>query len=110
LNVETPIVAIHEEEEMSLSTIAHAPAQGRVRSQSRAAIEWPLSFVRSLVAWLSRVAAASREFEQLARLSEYELKDIGLTRSDIGDVTALPVDASPTEFLAARVKERRCAR
>ena len=29
-----------------------------------------------------------------------------LTRTDLGDATALPADASPTEFLAARVEER----
>ena len=110
MNGQTPMVASHEEDQMSLSTIVSAQPQRRERPQSSAAIQWPISFVRSFVAWLGRVATAHRELELLARLSEYELKDIGLTRSDIGDVTALPIDASPTDFLAARVEERRCAR
>lgn len=95
---------------MSLSTIVDGPAQGRERSQSWAAIKWPISVLWSVVAWLRRVAAARRELEMLARLSEYELKDIGLTRSDVGDVTALPVDASPTQFLALRIEEGRSGR
>jgi hypothetical protein len=59
---------------------------------------------------LPRVLAARRDFDVFAGMSERELKDIGLTRADVGDVTALPSDASPTEFLAARVEERRLAR
>jgi hypothetical protein len=46
----------------------------------------------------------------LAAMSEYELKDIGLTSADVADVTALAADASPTNFLAARIEERHGAR
>jgi uncharacterized protein YjiS (DUF1127 family) len=63
-----------------------------------------------LVSYPLRVIAAQRELEELGRMNEHELKDIGLTRQDLGDVTALPFDASPTEFLAARIDERYCAR
>ena len=62
--------------------------------------------VRSAIFWPLRVLQARRELEMLARMTEYELKDIGLTRTDLGDATALPADASPSEFLAARVEER----
>ncbi|MBV9754483.1 MAG: DUF1127 domain-containing protein [Hyphomicrobiales bacterium] len=65
-----------------------------------------LSLVKNAAAWPLRVVRARRELEMLARMTEYELKDIGLSRSDLGDATALPADASPTEFLAARVEER----
>jgi len=71
----------------------------RVASGLKKAVLWPL-----------RVLEARRELEMLAGMSEYELKDIGLTRSDLGDATALPPDQSPTEFLAARVEERHHAR
>jgi uncharacterized protein YjiS (DUF1127 family) len=67
----------------------------RLVASFKAAIFWPL-----------RVIEARRELEMLAQMSEHELKDIGLTRSDLGDATALPADASPTEFLSARVEER----
>ncbi|SDR41366.1 protein of unknown function [Rhizobiales bacterium GAS191] len=65
-----------------------------------------LAKLTNVLAWPLRVLAARRELEMLAQMSEYELKDIGLTRSDLGDATALPADASPTDFLAARVAER----
>lgn len=68
-----------------------------------------LSKLKSIVLWPARVLEARRELEMLAQMSEYELKDIGLTRSDLGDATALPADASPTNFLAARVVERQQA-
>jgi hypothetical protein len=39
---------------------------------------------------------------QLARMSDYELRDIGLTRQDVVDVSALPLDEDPTALLAGR--------
>ena len=35
-------------------------------------------------------------------MSEYELRDIGLTRSDVNDATALPLDADPSGLLVRR--------
>ena len=64
------------------------------------------SKVKTVITWPLRVLRARRELEMLARMSETELKDIGLTRTDVGDATALPADASPTEFLAIRIGER----
>jgi uncharacterized protein YjiS (DUF1127 family) len=63
-----------------------------------------------ILLWPARVLKARRELEMLAAMSEYELKDIGLTSADVADVTALPADASPTDFLAERVGERQRAR
>ena len=68
-----------------------------------------LRALRQPLLWFGRVLAARRDFDVLSGMSERELKDIGLTRADVGDVTALPFDASPTDFLAARVEERRLA-
>ena len=70
----------------------------------------PLGVLKSAALWPVRVLRARRELDVLAGLSELELKDIGLTHSDIGDATALPPSASPTNFLAARVEERYRAR
>ena len=39
---------------------------------------------------------------QLAGMSEFELRDIGLTRSDVNDATALPLDADPSGLLVRR--------
>ena len=35
-------------------------------------------------------------------MSEFELRDIGLTRSDVNDATALPLDADPSGLLVRR--------
>ena len=42
-----------------------------------------------ILTWPARVTAARRTMSELARMSEYELRDIGLTRSDLNDATAL---------------------
>jgi uncharacterized protein YjiS (DUF1127 family) len=76
------------------------------RSHASATALRLVSGLKSALLWPLRVLEAGRELEMLASLSEHELKDIGLTRSDLGDVTALPADASPTDFLATRVEER----
>jgi len=52
--------------------------------------------------WPARVRAARRTMFELAQMSDYELRDIGLTRSDINDTTALPLSADPTGLLAKR--------
>jgi uncharacterized protein YjiS (DUF1127 family) len=50
--------------------------------------------------WPARVMAARRTLAQLAGLSEYELRDIGLSRQDLVDFTARPLDEDPTPHLA----------
>ena len=55
-----------------------------------------------ILVWPARVSAARRTMSELARMSEYELRDIGLTRSDINDASALPLDADPSGLLVRR--------
>ena len=55
-----------------------------------------------VLSWPARVGAARRTMSELARMSEYELPDIGLTRSDLNDATALPLDADPSGLLVKR--------
>ena len=55
-----------------------------------------------ILSWPARVGAARRTMSELARMSEYELRDIGLTRSDVNDATALPLDADPSGLLVRR--------
>lgn len=57
--------------------------------------------------WPHRFYQARRELTVLASLSDHQLKDIGLTRTDLSDVTALPRDEDPTLILEHRVRERR---
>ena len=57
------------------------------------------SALRALM-WPVRVIEARRTLAQLASLSEYELRDIGLSRQDLVDFTARPLDEDPTPHLA----------
>jgi uncharacterized protein YjiS (DUF1127 family) len=93
-------------ETMSTVCTHYRAGEAHPRAQDAQAASRFLAKVRSAIFWPHRVLQARRELEMLARMTEYELKDIGLTRTDLGDATALPADASPSEFLAARVEER----
>ena len=96
-------------------TAARAISLGEGRTNVKTRFLRPIasqivSTLGQIALWPARVLAARRELEMLAHMSDYELKDIGLTTADVADVTALPADMSPTEFLAARVEERHRAR
>jgi uncharacterized protein YjiS (DUF1127 family) len=51
-----------------------------------------------------------RAANQLSRLDDRMLADIGLTRSDLRDAYAEPLWHDPTDILARRVAERRSSR
>ena len=55
-----------------------------------------------ILTWPARVGAARRTMSELARMSEYELRDIGLTRSDVNDTMALALDEDPSGLLEKR--------
>ena len=59
------------------------------------------ALVRAL-SWPARVGAARRTMSELARMSDYELRDIGLIRQDLMDASALPLDADPSDLLMRR--------
>jgi uncharacterized protein YjiS (DUF1127 family) len=65
----------------------------RRHSDFSARIWWALT-------WPSRVAEARRTLTQLSQMSDRELSDIGLLRSDLADASALPRDEDPGERLA----------
>jgi len=54
------------------------------------------------MAWPGRVGAARRTMHELSRMSDYELRDIGLTRQDLSDASALPLDSDPSALLVRR--------
>ena len=69
------------------------------RGPTRAARALGAAIARALL-WPARVMMARRTLAQLAGLSEYELRDIGLSRQDLVDFTARPLDEDPTPHLA----------
>jgi uncharacterized protein YjiS (DUF1127 family) len=70
------------------------------------------SWLFSLLTWPLRVAEHRRAMNELGGLDDRELADIGLSRQDLRDATALPLTLDPTEQLAQRARERaeRCFR
>jgi uncharacterized protein YjiS (DUF1127 family) len=62
----------------------------------------PAKALWRVLTWPARVSATRRMMSELAQMSEYELRDIGLTRSDVNDATALPLDADPSGLLVRR--------
>ncbi|HLH51046.1 MAG TPA: DUF1127 domain-containing protein [Roseiarcus sp.] len=58
--------------------------------------------------WPAHVVATRRMLAQLASMSDYELRDVGLTRQDLVDLTARPLDEDPTPHLnRARISRAR---
>jgi uncharacterized protein YjiS (DUF1127 family) len=55
---------------------------------------------RRLLAWPAHVAEARRTLARLGQMSDRELGDIGLLRSDLADASALPRDEDPGRRLA----------
>jgi uncharacterized protein YjiS (DUF1127 family) len=58
--------------------------------------------LRRALTWPARVGAARRTMAQFARMSDHELRDIGLIRQDLADIVALPLDADPSSLLVKR--------
>ena len=59
-----------------------------------------------VLAWPFQVFEHRRVMAQLGQMDERELADIGLTRQDLRDATALPLGADPSHTLAQRAAER----
>jgi uncharacterized protein YjiS (DUF1127 family) len=62
----------------------------------------PMKALWRVLTWPARVGAARRTMSQLAGMSDFELRDIGLTRSDVNDATALPLGDDPSSLLLKR--------
>ncbi|MBK9083611.1 MAG: DUF1127 domain-containing protein [Rhizobiales bacterium] len=63
------------------------------------------SFARAL-AWPAHVMRTRRDLSCLSSMTDNELSDIGLSRQDLRDATALPLDSDPTRLFAERAAER----
>ena len=60
--------------------------------------------------WPFAAIHARAELARLAELSDFELRDIGLSRQDLRDVSGLPLGADPMQRLAQTVAQTRRAR
>ena len=59
-----------------------------------------VAVVRRVLNWPARVAEARRTLAFLGQMTDRELGDIGLLRSDLADCAALPLDEDPSHKLA----------
>lgn len=84
-----------------------APARADLRI---AGTGWVLRQMAALAAGLSRAAINRRVVGQLSRMSDRELKDIGLVRQDVRDSEMLLLEGDASSFLLGRREERRNAR
>ena len=73
---------------------------------SRAAIG-ALTGIDAVLMWPFRASENRRLVETLGAMSDHDLRDIGLTRHDLRDTTALPLDRDAGTFLADRRSSRR---
>ncbi len=89
-----------------MTTIA---SSSNVSLRGMHAFEGLLGTFRRVIAWPFKIAQARADLAMLGGLSDYELHDIGLSRQDLRNVTALPLAKDPTQFLAQAVRENHAA-
>ena len=63
--------------------------------------------ILAILAWPVEAWRIRQEYALLAGMSEHELRDIGLSRQDVVDVSAYTGGEDPTLMLAKRAEERR---
>jgi uncharacterized protein YjiS (DUF1127 family) len=84
-----------------------ASLRNHVGSGPSQAVQQTLAVVSKVLAYPIRFYQARRDIAQLAAMDDTQLRDIGLTRFDVANAAALPLDRSPTEALSTVVAERR---
>jgi len=84
---------------MNIATAPYLKASPFGRLPRPSLLDKLAAFLVRAALWPIRVVEARRTLAQLATLSEYELRDVGLTRQDLVDLTARPLDEDPTPHL-----------
>jgi uncharacterized protein YjiS (DUF1127 family) len=75
--------------------------------KSRKAVSSTWNTVIRIAAYPVRFYQARRDIALLAAMDDAQLRDIGLSRIDVANAAALPLERSPTEALSELVAERR---
>ena len=95
---------------MKIATAPYSNASPYRRLPRRSFFDKAATLAARIALWPAHVIAARRLLAQLASLSDYELRDVGLTRQDLLDLTARPLDEDPTPHLhRARISRARRA-
>ena len=81
------------------------PVSGLVRLYNAARAAFGL--VDVVLLWPLRALEHRRLLDGMGAMNDHELRDVGLTRQDLRDATALPAGRDPGLLLAARAAGRR---
>ncbi|UDL95135.1 DUF1127 domain-containing protein [Lichenihabitans sp. PAMC28606] len=90
------------------------PLPSRTGHRARRGISAVLPLISNatstLISWPRRAYESRRLSWTLAQMSEHDLSDIGLSRQDVVDTSAMPLGSNVGEFLAERATSRRADR
>ncbi len=84
---------------MNSATAPYLKASPLGRMLRPSLLDKAAAFLARIALWPIHVIEARRTLAQLATLSDYELRDVGLMRQDLLDLTARPLDEDPTPHL-----------
>ncbi len=91
---------------LMLETPRRSPAERAVAALSRSATA-ALSMVDAVLMWPFRMSENRRVLDSLAAMDDHALRDIGLSRQDLRDATALGAGREAGRFLSGRRRDRR---
>jgi uncharacterized protein YjiS (DUF1127 family) len=95
---------------MNIATAPYPKASPFGRLPRPSLFDQVVAFLVRVALWPVHVVETRRTLAQLGALSDYELRDVGLTRQDLVDITARPLDEDPTPYLnRARISRARRA-
>ena len=66
-----------------------------------------LATADAVIMWPFRMSENRRILDSLGAMDDHQLRDIGLSRQDLRDATALGADRDPGRFFSARRHDRR---
>ena len=93
---------------MNIAMAPHLKASPFAHLPRPSFFERGAALAKRVALWPVHVVAARRTLAQLAALSDYELRDVGLVRQDLVDLTARALDEDPTPHLnRARISRAR---
>ena len=84
---------------MNAITVPCSKSSSHSRPSRSSFVERAATLALRIALWPAHVIEARRTLAQLGALSDYELRDVGLTRQDLADLTARPLDEDPTPHL-----------
>jgi uncharacterized protein YjiS (DUF1127 family) len=86
---------------ITMTATSHGRFHGTASAFDRAS-----NVLRHAAERTAQLIRGRRTLKALAALSDYELRDIGLSRHDLDTASILPLTVDPTVMLASMVRER----